>query len=349
MSLIHADRVKETTTTTGTGTLSLGGTVTGYQTFVNGIGNSNVCAYLCDDGNGNWECTWGTVTSGTPATLSRGTLISSSTTARISFAAGTKTVAVVPMAELLVWPSKSAVLTETSIASAGTTDLGTSTTLLALITGTTGITSFGTQPLAMRWVRFSGALTITHNAASLILKDAANWTTTAGDMALFTSDVSGNWREMYRWAGVMPVNGIKFPATQVDSANANTLDDYEEGTWTPSLGGTATYTQQSGSYVKTGKMAFIRWLLTVNAIGSGSATIISGAPFNAAGSGDYPGAYGFTATLVTSVTSITPYIAAAAAAISHSCFTAAAASSTNLPNLFQASTAVKGSMSYEVS
>jgi hypothetical protein len=44
--------------------------------------------------------------------------------------------------------------------------------------------------------------------------------------------------------------GLKFPAVQVASADANTLDDYEEGTWTPSVGGDATYTSQLGIYIK---------------------------------------------------------------------------------------------------
>jgi hypothetical protein len=58
------------------------------------------------------------------------------------------------------------------------------------------------------------------------------------------------------------------------------LADYEEGTWTPSLGGTATYTSQAGAYVKIGKLVFIKLVLQVNTIGTGSATTISGLPFS---------------------------------------------------------------------
>lgn len=72
---------------------------------------------------------------------------------------------------------------------------------------------------------------------------------------------------------------IQFPATQVPSADANTLDDYEEGTWTPSIGGTATYTIQSGKYRKIGRTVFIHCTLQINSLGTGSQTTISGLPF----------------------------------------------------------------------
>lgn len=55
---------------------------------------------------------------------------------------------------------------------------------------------------------------------------------------------------------------ITFPATQNPSADANTLDDYEEGTWTPTLtgsSGSATYNSQSGTYVKVGSMVTLNF------------------------------------------------------------------------------------------
>ena len=76
--------------------------------------------------------------------------------------------------------------------------------------------------------------------------------------------------------------GIKFPPTQVASVDPNTLDDYEEGTWTPSLGGTATYDIQTGTYVKIGKIVHVTCALRSNSIGTGSTTTVSGLPFTAA-------------------------------------------------------------------
>ena len=72
---------------------------------------------------------------------------------------------------------------------------------------------------------------------------------------------------------------IQFPASQNPSSNANTLDDYEEGTWTPAVSGTATYTTQTGIYCKIGRLVHASFYLMVNAIGTGNTTLVSGFPF----------------------------------------------------------------------
>ena len=77
---------------------------------------------------------------------------------------------------------------------------------------------------------------------------------------------------------------IGFPATQVPSADANTLDDYEEGTWTPVLapasGSSQTYTLQIGSYTKIGRMVFLKGHMSINSLGDASGDIgIAGLPF----------------------------------------------------------------------
>jgi hypothetical protein len=81
--------------------------------------------------------------------------------------------------------------------------------------------------------------------------------------------------------------GVAFPATAVAVTDANTLDDYEEGTWTPSIGGDATYTNRSGSYIKIGKSVFVRALIIINIKGTGSINTISGLPFTTANLGGY--------------------------------------------------------------
>ena len=93
MALILADRVRETSTTTGTGALSLAGAVVGYQTFSSAIGNTNTCYYaISNPGVAEWEVGIGTyATSGN--TLTRTTILkSSNSNAAVNFSAGTKDV-----------------------------------------------------------------------------------------------------------------------------------------------------------------------------------------------------------------------------------------------------------------
>lgn len=86
--------------------------------------------------------------------------------------------------------------TQTSIASAGTTDLGTLTTNSALVTGTTTITSFGSSASTTKpyWlVEFNNTLTLTYNASSLITPTGASITTAANGFAILMYRGSGNW------------------------------------------------------------------------------------------------------------------------------------------------------------
>ena len=94
MALVINDRVKETTTTTGTGAVSLGGAVTGFETFAAGIGNSNTVYYcIAHQSADEFEVGLGTVTDATPDTLARTTIISSSNSdSAVNFPAGTKDV-----------------------------------------------------------------------------------------------------------------------------------------------------------------------------------------------------------------------------------------------------------------
>ena len=94
MALVINDRVKETSTTTGTGTFSLAGAATGFETFVAGIATGNTTYYaIFNQGTTEWEVGLGTVTDATPDTLARTTVITSSNSdSAVDFAAGTKDV-----------------------------------------------------------------------------------------------------------------------------------------------------------------------------------------------------------------------------------------------------------------
>ncbi len=108
MTLNFADRVKETTATTGTGTLNLAGAVTQFQTFLAGIGTTNTCYYAITSGNGtDWEVGIGTVTSGSPNTLSRDTVLASSNSGSKISLTGTSTVWVDVPAGVIAQPVSS--------------------------------------------------------------------------------------------------------------------------------------------------------------------------------------------------------------------------------------------------
>jgi len=94
MALVINDRVKESSTTTGTGTFDLAGVVSGFEGFVAGIGTTNTTYYtIFNQGTTEWEVGLGTVTDAATDTLSRDTIISSSNSdAAVSFTSGTKDV-----------------------------------------------------------------------------------------------------------------------------------------------------------------------------------------------------------------------------------------------------------------
>jgi len=106
--------------------------------------------------------------------------------------------------------------------------------------------------------------------------------------------------------------GITFPATQSASSDANTLDDYEEGTWTPVLAGSSgvsgqSYYQQAGRYTKIGNICIAEFDAGLTALGtvSGNAQI-NGLPFSAANTGDISqgsGSLSLFASLATSLVS----------------------------------------------
>ena len=107
MALIVADRVQETSTTTGTGNLTLGGAVTGFQAFSSVLSTGDTTYYtIADQGGANWEVGLGTFTS--PSTLARTTILSSSNAgSAVNFTAGSKAV-------FITYPAGRSVLSNSS-------------------------------------------------------------------------------------------------------------------------------------------------------------------------------------------------------------------------------------------
>lgn len=131
-----------------------------------------------------------------------------------------------------------------------------------------------------------GALTGTQtNKYGIIIRAMSGAST--NNYGISISDVSGatNNYAIYTGTGDVRLGGmidlvsgqIKFPATENASADANTLDDYEEGTWTPLDSGNNTI--GNGSYVKIGRMVFIYLLINANSVSTQS---IKGLPFTSA-------------------------------------------------------------------
>ena len=84
------------------------------------------------------------------------------------------------------------------------------------------------------------------------------------------------------------ITGLTFNATQSASAGANTLDDYEEGTWTPtatgaSSAGTTTYAAQAGFYTKIGRLVTVQISLSYSAMTGTGDMVIGGLPFTSGG------------------------------------------------------------------
>jgi hypothetical protein len=154
----------------------------------------------------------------------------------------------------------------------------------------------------------TGTLTIaapnTSTDRTLTLPDNTGTIVTTGSSPSFPSTIGVG--------GATPAAsgaGITFPAAVSASSDANTLDDYERGTWTPTYiastsNPTVTYQAQNGLYVKIGQFVFFSCELETSAVsGGGGGLRIAGLPFTTANA-RYPG--GGVATFATQFTNNSP-------------------------------------------
>ena len=184
MSLALADRVRQTTTSTGTGTITLDGSVEGFQSFAV-IGNNNTTYYTIAGGT-QWEVGIGTYYGGT---LARTTVISSSTGAKLDLAAGTKDVFVTLPAENTITSIASADGSVIVTANGSLVDIAVSQTspasvLVEQVRNTTGATLLkGTA------VYISGA---TGQLPTVSKALATSDATSAQTLGLITTDLANN-------------------------------------------------------------------------------------------------------------------------------------------------------------
>ena len=182
MALVLADRVRETTTTTGTGAVTLGGAYTGFQTFSAGVGNANSTYYtIANVLTGEWEVGIGTYTS-SGNTLSRDTVLASSNSGSlVSFVSGSKDVFVTQPAERNVYVSGTDILAansaslKTNYGGTGLTsytagDLpyystGTALSKLGIGAANTVMTSSGSAPQWSTSINISGSVTAASDSA----------------------------------------------------------------------------------------------------------------------------------------------------------------------------------------
>ena len=183
MALVLADRVKETTDTTGTGTYSLSGGLAGFQTFNSAIGNGNTTYYTCTDGN-NFEIGIGTYTS-SGNTLARTTILkSSNSNSAVNWGVSTKDI-------FVTYPADKSVFKDASDNISG---LGTAS---ALDTGISNnnVPKFTSGVADDDFLRVSGT-TIEGRSASQVLSDigaiTADSTTTLTNKTIDASQLSGN-------------------------------------------------------------------------------------------------------------------------------------------------------------
>ena len=143
--------------------------------------------------------------------------------------------------------------------------------------------------------------------------------------------------------------GIAFPATQSASSDANTLDDYEEGTWTPTLGGTATYTIQTGRYTKIGALVHVSINLVVNSIGTGSTNTVYGLPFTPSGGSTQAGCTNWFNSIASNQIYIFPRAVSGDTTIYFAGIQSSTTQVNNSPTIFGSSAQIEFSIVYRAS
>jgi hypothetical protein len=232
MALVLKDRVQETTTTTGTGTITLAGAVSGFQSF-SAIGDGNTCYYAIVGGS-EWEVGLGTYTASN-TTLSRDTILESSNSGTVvSFSAGTKNVFVTYPAEKSIYQNASGVanLTSTDITTAlGYTPPVTSGTSILYGNGSGG---FSNVTLGAGLSFAAGTLSSTgsmvYPSAGIALSTGSAWGTSITDNS---SDWNTAYTDRLKWDG---------GATGLNASTGRT---------SLGLGTAATMTGPSGTIVGT--------------------------------------------------------------------------------------------------
>ena len=296
MAEIVRDRIRDTSTTTGLGAIALAGAPpSGFRAFSAVMSNADTATVTIYDRTTYAFETFRATYNSAGNTLTRGTWLDGSTGAHLDLTAGTKDVfigvsaaSVVTVYTGLDWAAA------VSVASATTTALGAAASNYVNITGTTTITAFDTMTATkVRYVKFAGALTLTHNATTLVLPGGENITTAAGDRALFVNDGDANW---VCW-DYMPKSGYPLTTGLKTIASATTTElgstPYEaitiSGTTTITSFGTTAPTGAIKSLTFSGSLTVTHHATSMILNGGASINFAAGdcAEFRHEGSGNW--------------------------------------------------------------
>jgi hypothetical protein len=224
MALVVKDRVQETSTTSGTGTLTLAGAVAGFQTFSSAIGNGNTTFYtIYDNVAQDWEVGIGTVGAGT---LSRDTVLSNSlgTTAKISFASNSKSV-------FCTYPAEQSVNLDASnnVSPLGTISSGTwQGSTIGVAYGGTGVTtSSGANSVMLRDANQNVAVNRLNQSNTSI--SAAGGTTALTAASSYSQTLNGTGNQTYTMPDATTLTtGVAFVFNN-NATGTLTLQDYASG------------------------------------------------------------------------------------------------------------------------
>ena len=271
MALVLADRVKETSSTTGTGSFTLGGASTGFQSFDSAIGNANTTYYVIENTSaGEWETGLGTFTS--PSTLARTTVTSSSNSGSpVNFSSGSKTVFVDmsatkgPAGVLGVANGGTGVATSTG---SGSVVLSTSPTL---VTPALGIPSSATLTNATGLPISTGVSGLGSGVATFLV------TPSSSNLASAVTDETGSGALVFATSPALVTPALGTPSSVVlTNATGLPLSTGITGTLAIANGGTAQSTYA------TGDTLYASALNTVSKLPIGSTgqvlTVVSGVP-----------------------------------------------------------------------